>query len=293
MNDSPFSIDPRRIPVVGHDIYQVGQIYQILSQPCDIDPIIAVQGFFTYLPTLIWQLVEPDPVDFYLERGGRRHKRKRYKKGKLSPADWYQVPEKGGLSWAVFRAGQVAQRAGWYFLVADATTDFVLNWVSLTYSFSGCSNPFATYAIAYDGYPLPIEPVNPVNWVIPFGKTHSQGSAAATQTAVEVTGAGPISVTCAVQLGVVEYQGKTGHVTAVTLVEQSTVYGYNRYPLKTGSPGEEEGEWTTVLQRFNPTLHNGRYWVEVSWTQGALVVQGGSLKATVAPPTEGLNPTEF
>lgn len=138
--------DPRRIPIIGDDIYQVGQVVDLITQPCQPDPTILVKAFFANLPTLIWSFVKPDIFDMTQERFGRAHKRKR--KRRFNLYDFSQVPAgpKGSLRWASFRGVQLEQRIGWYFLVADATSDFLINWTSMAYQYSGCHTPNSGWA---------------------------------------------------------------------------------------------------------------------------------------------------
>lgn len=131
-------IDPRRIPIIGHDIYQAGQVYRIWSQPCGIDPWIAVQASFTYTPMLLWSLFKPDWGDLTFTRGGRPHHRKGFRRFRLDGAMLAPAPTKPGVTMALFSGYQILQRIGWYMIVVDAATDFAVNWSSMAYQWSGC-----------------------------------------------------------------------------------------------------------------------------------------------------------
>jgi len=133
-------LDPRRIPIIGDDIYQVGQVIELASQPCAIDPWIAVRGIFQYAPTLIWALFQPDPLDMTFDRAGVKHNRKRYGKVRVQEINQVDLSKLTGGGWALFKTGTLTQKAGWWLIIADATSDYAINWTSLAYAFSGCTN---------------------------------------------------------------------------------------------------------------------------------------------------------
>lgn len=134
------------LPIIGHDIYQVGQVIDIVSQPCGPDPTILVKAFFANVPVLLWSLFKPDPVDFLTDKFGQVHRRRRKGRSIIQSVDIGSKQAAGGLNWAEFRGLQLSQRIGWYFSIADATTDFAINWMSLAYRYSGCQDPTTGYA---------------------------------------------------------------------------------------------------------------------------------------------------
>lgn len=136
----------RRLPIIGNDIYQVGQVVDIVSQPCTPVPKILVYAFFANIPTLVWSLVKPTPEDYLTERLGRRHKRRRKNRFTMADFDVGPPPGKRGMAWVEFASIKFIERVGWYLLVADATTDFALNWTSMAYRYSGCQDPTSGYA---------------------------------------------------------------------------------------------------------------------------------------------------
>lgn len=142
-----YNLRAKQIPFVGDQIYQVGQVYQIISSACTPDPIISVLAAFHYLPTLAWSLYKPIPFDSFTEVMGRRHKRRR--RLKFLPSDILAKPtaKPGTVAWHHFRVGALAERIGWYFIVLDATTDFAVNWASMAYQWSGCQVEGTPYGI--------------------------------------------------------------------------------------------------------------------------------------------------
>lgn len=140
----------RRIPVIGKSIARVGQVIDIVSQPCPLDPVIAVEAFWHDVPTLLWSLFKPDVNDLVTERAGIKHKRKPKRRFNIfdSLQGDIQMP-KGRIGTAVFHLGSMAQRVGWYLLIADATTEFLVNWTSTVYEWTGCDIIGAPFAAGY------------------------------------------------------------------------------------------------------------------------------------------------
>lgn len=99
-----------------------------------------VYGFFTHAPRLAWALAAPDCQDLVFARAGLRHHRKRRLRldiNALVEAELMDIRVPGYGQW-LFKLAGFAQRAGWYFLVIDATTDFLVNWTSTVYQYAGC-----------------------------------------------------------------------------------------------------------------------------------------------------------
>ena len=145
----PVNINVRRVPVLGKVIYGAGQVYEIVTQPCTPNPNIVIKAFFANIPMILWSIVKPDPVDFLTERFGRGHHRRRKRRWEIDKIDIGTPSGKGGhLRWAAFAGTQLQQRIGWYFLIVDATADFVINWTSMAYRFSGCQEPDSGYGSA-------------------------------------------------------------------------------------------------------------------------------------------------
>ena len=140
VNIAGFYINPYRIPLVGGTIYNAGQVYDILVQPCGVDTYISVLAFFNYLPRLAWSIYKPTPTDTFTEMLSRRKKRRRGRRFRVdlleTPVD---VGKNGSVRWVTWKIFAAAERVGWYFIVVDSTVDFLVNWTSMAYTFSGCA----------------------------------------------------------------------------------------------------------------------------------------------------------
>lgn len=141
----------KRIPIIGADIYQVGQVIDIVSQDCTPTPTIAVNAFFANVPMLAWSLVKPSPEDYLTDRLGQRHKRKRKNRFRMADFDIGPKPGSRGAAWVEFSTIKLLERVGWYMLVIDATTDFAVNWTSMAYRYSGCQEPSSGYGSTDNG----------------------------------------------------------------------------------------------------------------------------------------------
>jgi hypothetical protein len=133
-------------PIIGPWTSRIGKVVDILATPCDVSPYVFVQAFWHSAPVLLASLYKPDPVDYLTDRGGRPHKKGRnrnFRPKDFMPGDPGTI--KGKLGWASFAATSMIERVGWYLLVADATTQFAVNWTSLAYQWSGCKVPGNPY----------------------------------------------------------------------------------------------------------------------------------------------------
>ena len=140
----------RRIPLIGKSIARVGQVIDIVQQPCALDPVITVEALWHDVPTLLWSLFKPDVNDLVTERAGLKHKRKPKRRFNIFDELHSSIPvPKGVVSTAVFHLGSFAQRVGWYLLIADATTNFLVNWTSTVYEWHGCDIPGAPFCNGY------------------------------------------------------------------------------------------------------------------------------------------------
>lgn len=140
VNIAGFYVNPYRIPIIGGTIYNVGQVYDIMIQPCGVDTYISVLAFFQYLPRLAWSIYKPTPLDTYTEMLSRRKKRRRGRRYRVdlleNPVD---VGKKGSVRWVTWKIFAATERWGWYFIVLDSTVDFLVNWSSMAYTFTGCA----------------------------------------------------------------------------------------------------------------------------------------------------------
>lgn len=133
-------IDPQ-IPFITPYLSKAGRIADIVMAPCDVDPWMAVYAAFEATPTLLWSLYKPTAFDLVTERftGGRLGHKKR--KFTFQDKTLGRKSSAGKWGWALFKGASFAQKIGWYMLVADATADFLINWTSMAYQYSGCEVP--------------------------------------------------------------------------------------------------------------------------------------------------------
>lgn len=132
---------PRDLPIIGPWLGTIGRVKALTAAPCDPEPGIYALAAFMEAPNAVYTLFGPDCVDeaFDSFRGSKHHKgrRLRVKKGIMERGS----PPTAGWGWKFFRAGELAQRIGWYVAVVDVTLDFTLNWTSLAYAWTGCDTP--------------------------------------------------------------------------------------------------------------------------------------------------------
>jgi hypothetical protein len=136
----------RNIPILGGHISKLGQVQDLVYSSCSPTASLWVQGFFHAVPMLLWAINKPEPIDIDMVRRGRSHKRKR--RFKLSITQIMQPTLTiRGLPATVRFAFNTYEQIGWYLLLADATTDFLVNWTSMTYRWAGCKVPEQPFAI--------------------------------------------------------------------------------------------------------------------------------------------------
>lgn len=142
---------PEGVPIIGEWIANVGMAVEVWNTPCDnLGAWVVVEGFFYELPVLLWSLFKPDPLDAAYDRfaplqprGGHRKNKPRRRGFSFTPNGW--IPgelEKIGRYWrAWFWLGNLAQRIGWYFIIADATSKFLVRWSTTSMQWAGCLEP--------------------------------------------------------------------------------------------------------------------------------------------------------
>jgi hypothetical protein len=126
------------IPVIGDDLAQIGHVIDLSAQCGGTDAYLSITAMFHALPTLLISLTKPELVDVDIKHGKRRPRRGKFLRfivdGILQGEfKTFNVPR----TWFA-QLGEWSQRLGWYMLVADATSDFLLNWTSMTYQWQGC-----------------------------------------------------------------------------------------------------------------------------------------------------------
>lgn len=280
--------DVRRIPVIGNKLYRVGQVQQIISQPCAPSPNIMVYAAFANLPMLIWSFVKPDPVDLVSDRFGMRHKRKRRNIFNVGDIDIGPPGDgKGGLRWVSFAGQKIAQRVGFYFCVLDATTDFLLNWVSMAYRFSGCEEPLSGYATCVNDTGFA--------WSAGGGDQQLGGGVAsfspgffATGATIAMDQAGPHSVGCTVNFRPHSGNPK-GTVSKVELEQQ---IGPSHSLNDVGLTNPDQGGNRTaslMLNHYGPGLPGTTYRVLVTASGGFIQVANWRMSLS-GFPQQGTQP---
>jgi hypothetical protein len=131
---------PFDIPFIGDDIAKIGRAIDLYNVPCAPTAEIWVYGFFQAIPTMFISILKPQLVDINI-----RHRHGRPRKGKRMKFIAQAIFRDALISipvprWVVFRIYEWGQRVGWYLLVADATEQFAINWMSLAYKYSGCTH---------------------------------------------------------------------------------------------------------------------------------------------------------
>lgn len=277
------NIDPRRIPVVGNDIYQAGQVYNIMSQPCGPDPWIAVQAFWSYTPMLLWSLVKPDYGDLTFQRQGRNHRRVRRRNFRIDGSMLAPTPNKPGVSMALFRGYQIFQRLGWYLIVADAATDFAVNWTSMAYSWSGCHVAGVPWATA-EGGPISMGGYSG-EWTAPYNAPDLSwdGRASASPGFAAIDQPGPKTCSATVTTRVVPWNGSDPEVLGATLRRNWT--GPDRKAIPMSPSGNPKGvcTWSGVDSLLDANAPNTTWLVDIHCRDPWLHIEGGKIHATGAP----------
>jgi len=134
-----------QIPIIGDDIAKIGQAYVLAGSPCSPEMEMWVYGWFQAIPTLLISLFKPQLIDINIKH--RHGKPRKGKKFKFTPDIFFRdaIIEIPVPRWVCFRIYEMSQRIGWYFLVADATEDFAINWMTTAYKMNGCDTPNAPY----------------------------------------------------------------------------------------------------------------------------------------------------
>lgn len=141
----PPTITTPQIPVVGPWLGTFGKIQRIMATPCEVSPEIWVLAFFAGAPMAVASLFKPDPFDMATERFGLAHKKKRRRRFRYGEAMRLPIVKRRGMQWVVFTLGSLAERVGWYMLIADVAFEWAYNWSSMAYQWSGCRNPNASW----------------------------------------------------------------------------------------------------------------------------------------------------
>lgn len=125
--------------------FKVGALQRLAVSSCNPDAHMAALAAWHAAPFLVWSLFGPDCIDLVAERAGGGHRRRRvlgFKDAGIIPGNY----DGTGLGWATFKLGGLAQRAGWYFAIIDAGSDFLVHWMSLAMVYDGCAGEGTPYA---------------------------------------------------------------------------------------------------------------------------------------------------
>lgn len=181
---SQFIYQFRDVPIIGQWIGKVGHIMNIMATPCDPDPEIWVEAFFSAVPHVLWSIYKPSPFDERFTRFGRAHGGRSGRKMKvleqLLPDN--EVP-KGKVGTALFKGFEAAQKLGWYMTIADATLDGLIHWTSAAYTWSGCRVPGEASARAsfegngFQGIPGHYWTIWSTDWMSGGATAYNQGVA--------------------------------------------------------------------------------------------------------------------
>jgi len=121
-------------------------IQRLNANACDVDVGIQVLASFDALPMLVWTVFGPDCIDYVIDDfgfgHGKKRRRGRFRGGRIING----APFKKGFGWFYFKLGQLGQRAGWYFILIDASADFLINASSMAFAYQGCPVPGSAYA---------------------------------------------------------------------------------------------------------------------------------------------------
>jgi len=278
----------RRIPIVGSQIYKVGQVADIVTQACSPDPEIYILAAFANVPMLLWSLVKPDPVDYVADRFGQHHhrrRRNRFSIGDINIGDPGQG--NGHLRWASFRGTQILQKVGWYFVVIDATTDFLVNWHSMAYRYSGCQDPTSGYAQSTDDNGFEF-----LSGGADFGC--SGGSPSFTPGFAAFTGSVgtllPGAHSIAANISFVDRPGSVmGTVTGVELRSSNPNTGNTPIDISALGPGGNQGG-SFLRNGYNVLEPAQSYTLWIKSTPGWIRVQRWSLSLTGWPQNPGYAP---
>lgn len=152
----PAHLPGEEIPLIGHQIARVGRVINIMAMPCDTDPVIGVYAFaygaLIGLGTLFKPAYLNDQEENFQRLPGERpgrHGRRRFHADKEFPG---VGPGARKLGWWLFYLGSWGQKLGWYFMIVDVGTALAVNWTSLAYTWSGCTDPTSPRAKATLNY---------------------------------------------------------------------------------------------------------------------------------------------
>jgi len=227
------------LPIIGDDFANIGRIIDIYSSPCSPTAELWVYGFFQAIPTMFITLTKPELIDINIRKGAHRRRKGRRLKFRASDLFRDALVEIPVPRWVVFRIYEWTERIGWYFLVADATEEFAINWMSLAYKWNGCQGAIPPYSTKEND--LDLQVVN----------------AAPTTVFMAATSVNQMEVTNA-YTGVI-VPGRYRCSWSITWAPW-------------GVPSENSVPYATVLQQ-----QNGATWDNVALGEGSVIPNGGNI----------------
>lgn len=163
------------VPIFGTHFQKIGRVIDLWADPCRPDPIVWVYAFWQAIPTFAASITKPDLID--IDIAHRRGKpRKGVKNRFISVGESFdQLITVNVPRWVPFRLWEIAQRIGWYFLVADATEQGAINWISLAYRYNGCQTDLLKYVDAINDHRLQHASTGPGNTVVDWNTVGASG----------------------------------------------------------------------------------------------------------------------
>lgn len=127
-----------QLPIIGDDLAQIGRSisYMVNCKPGSAD--LYFKAAWNALPILLIGALKPEMWDINI--GGNRHRNRRGRGLRF----WFTQLLNGVFTdvevpgWTIFRWAEALQRVGYYLMVLDATSDFLINWTSMVYQWNGC-----------------------------------------------------------------------------------------------------------------------------------------------------------
>lgn len=290
----PIEINPNQIPIVGSVIrtyYNTGHIYEIVTQACTPIPNILIRAFFANIPMLIWSIVKPDPVDYVQERFGHGHHKRRRRDWTKGDID-VDKPSggRGHLRWVSFLGSELLDKIGWYCLVVDATEDFLVNWTSMAYRYSGCQDPLSghgssrrstLFAYFHDTSPLQ---VTFDTWTFTAGYFATAASVSKTAAGARVvTGTvtfGDPGRTPVAQIGRVYMTTDYGHGEVVSEMDMSAPSNGGDRTASIAIPSYDVLEPAATYRLYVEASDTG--WI--GWAQASLQISGFTAPSLIPDP---------
>lgn len=137
------------VPIIGKWFGRVGRVAKILSFPCQPEPEIWVQAFFQAAGWAAWHTMKPTPTDYLANRSGfggghrksGRNRNPRFHWDLQKFDEMHKYTPGGSWDWYLLKGAHLLRHIGWYLTIIDATTEGLVNWVSLSYLYTGCQVP--------------------------------------------------------------------------------------------------------------------------------------------------------